>query len=148
MNRRVLPPVYLYGAIGLIFTLHFLTPIATVIPKPWHFLGLVPFALGSALNLLADRDFKTGGTTVKPFEASTVLLTSGVYKICRHPMYLGFVLMLLGIVVFLRSLSPYIVVAVFTILMDLVFIRVEEAMLEDSFGEEWTAYKGSVRRWI
>ncbi len=148
MNKRALPPMYLYGAVGLIVLLHFLFPIATVIPKPWHFLGILPFALGSALNMLADRDFKINGATVKPFQTSTALLTGGVYKFSRHPMYLGFVLILIGIAVFLRSLSPYIVVGVFPILMDLVFIRVEEAMLGETFGEEWMAYKRNVRRWI
>jgi protein-S-isoprenylcysteine O-methyltransferase Ste14 len=148
MNKRVLPPMYLYGAIVLIFLMHFLFPIAMVIPAPWHFLGILPFALGSALNLLADHGFKISGTTVKPFETSTALLTGGVYKISRHPMYLGFILILLGIALFLRSLSPYIVVGVFAILMELVFIRVEEAMLEDTFGEAWTVYKRGVRRWI
>ena len=147
MKKRVLPPMYLYGAVGLILLLHFLLPIAMVIPKPWHFLAILPFALGSALNLLADRDFKMNGTTVKPFETSTELLTGGVYKISRHPMYLGFVLILLGITVFLRSLSPYIVVGAFAVLMELVFIRVEEAMLEDTFGAEWVAYKRGWRRW-
>lgn len=148
MSKRVLPPVYLYVATGLIFALHFLFPIVSVIPRPWHYLGLLPLALGSLLNLLADRDFKTSRTTVKPFETSTALITDGVYKISRHPMYLGFVLMLLGLAVLLRTLSPYIVVGVFTILMEVVFIRAEEAMLADAFGEKWVAYKERVRRWI
>jgi protein-S-isoprenylcysteine O-methyltransferase Ste14 len=108
----------------------------------------VPFALGSVLNLLADRDFKKSGTTVKPFETSTALITDGVYKISRHPMYLGFVLILLGLAIFLRTLSPYIVVGAFAILMEVVFIRVEEAMLADTFGAEWVAYKERVRCWI
>ena len=63
-------------------------------------------------------------------------------------MYLGFVLILFGLSLLLGSISPYIVVMVFAILMDVVFIRVEERMLEAKFGDAWKAYKSKVRRWI
>jgi len=63
-------------------------------------------------------------------------------------MYLGFMLILAGIAVFMGSLTPYAVVVVFAVLMEVVFIRVEERMLEQKFGEAWLAYKAKVRRWI
>ena len=58
---------------------------------------MVPLALGIALNLAADNSFKRYKTTVKPVENSTVLITAGVFRLSRHPMYLGFVLILVGI---------------------------------------------------
>jgi len=61
-------------------------------------------------------------------------------------MYLGFVLILLGVAIFLGSLTPYIVVLGFVILMDVVFIRTEEQMLQSTFGEDWMQYKNKVRR--
>jgi protein-S-isoprenylcysteine O-methyltransferase Ste14 len=63
-------------------------------------------------------------------------------------MYLGFVAILLGISILLRSVSPYIVVVVFVIMIDLTFIRVEEQMLAEQFGEEWARYRSRVRKWI
>jgi protein-S-isoprenylcysteine O-methyltransferase Ste14 len=63
-------------------------------------------------------------------------------------MYLGFVLILLGVSIMLRSISPYIVVVVFVVLIELVFIRVEERMLEAKFGDEWKKYRSQVRKWI
>jgi protein-S-isoprenylcysteine O-methyltransferase Ste14 len=63
-------------------------------------------------------------------------------------MYLGFVLILLGIAVFVGSLTPYAVIIAFAILMEVVFIRVEERMLQEKFGQAWQVYKKKVRRWI
>jgi protein-S-isoprenylcysteine O-methyltransferase Ste14 len=113
-----------------------------------NLIGLFPFLIGVALNIIADRDFKRYQTTVKPYEESATLLTEGVYRYSRHPMYLGFVLILLGISLLLGSISPYVVVLIFAILMEIVFIRVEEEMLSETFQGEWRQYKSKVRKWI
>jgi protein-S-isoprenylcysteine O-methyltransferase Ste14 len=108
----------------------------------------MPLACGIALNLIADDAFRKAKTIVKPFEESTALVTSGVFRISRHPMYLGFVLSLIGIAVLLGSLSPFFVIPVFAVLMDRVFIQVEERMLEATFGQAWLGYKAKAGRWI
>jgi protein-S-isoprenylcysteine O-methyltransferase Ste14 len=63
-------------------------------------------------------------------------------------MYLGFVLILIGIAVLMRSLTPYVIVLAFAILMDRMYIRIEERMLAEEFGAEWEEYKRSTRRWL
>ncbi len=148
MLKKVFPPTYLLVAIILILLLHFTFPVATIVRNPLNLIGLFPLLIGVALNLIADRDFKRYQTTVKPYEESATLLTEGVYRYSRHPMYLGFVLILLGISLLLGSISPYVVVLIFSILMELVFIRVEEDMLNETFQEEWRQYKSKVRKWI
>jgi protein-S-isoprenylcysteine O-methyltransferase Ste14 len=100
------------------------------------------------LNLLADRALKHSRTTVKPFEESTALITGGVFRISRNPMYLGFALILFGIALLMGSLAPHIVIVAFSVLIDVVFIKVEERMLGERFGEAWLRYKATVRRWI
>ena len=148
MPKRLLPPTYLLLSIVIMVALHFLIPALEIIPFPSNLLGAVPFALGLALNLLADRAFKKHDTTVKPFEESAALVTAGVFRVSRNPMYLGFVLILVGIAIFMGSLTPWAIIPILAILMDLVFIRVEEGMLEHTFGDRWLEYKKSVRRWI
>lgn len=128
--------------------LHFLLPGCRVVPFPWNLLGAAPLALGLAVEVIADRAFKTHNTTVKPFDTSSVLVTDGVFAISRNPMYLGFVLVLLGVAVLMGSWTPYVVVVVFAVLMDVLFIRVEERMLEKTFGEAWREHKTKVRRWV
>ena len=147
-DKKVLPPTYLLVAIVLILVLHFLLPVYKIVPMPWNILGVVPLACGIALNLVADKAFHQAQTTVKPFEESAALITTGVFRITRNPMYLGYVLILIGVALIVRSLTPYAVIAVFAILMDRVFIRVEEQMLEKQFGQAWVDYAKRVRRWI
>ena len=147
-GKKVLPPTYLLVSIVIMLALRFLLPVPKIIPTPWNVLGIVPLACGIALNLAADKAFREVGTTVKPFEESAALLTSGVFRISRNPMYLGYELILIGIAIMLRSLTPYVVIPVFVVLMNRVFIRVEEQMLEEKFGPAWSEYGRKVRRWI
>ena len=116
--QKLMPTTYLLIAILLCITLHFLIPILYIIPSPWNFLGLIPLLLGIWVNLSADRAFKKVKSTVKPFEESNSLIQEGVFRFSRNPMYLGFVWILLGISFLLRSVSPYLVVVVYAILID------------------------------
>jgi protein-S-isoprenylcysteine O-methyltransferase Ste14 len=103
---------------------------------------------GATLNLLADSAFKKAQTTVKPFEKSTALITTGVFQISRHPMYLGMILILIGLAVFMGTITPLIIIFIFALLMEVVFVRIEERMLEQQFGSAWITYKNKVRKWL
>jgi len=147
-SKKILPPIYLYSAIGLMIFLHFVFPGVQLLSRPVVFLGLIPLVAGVVINLMADRVFKQRGTTVKPFEPSTVLVTTGVFRFSRNPMYLGFVSGLIGIALLLGSLTPWLVIPVFAMLIDRIFIRGEEQMLADRFGQEFLDYQRNTRRWI
>jgi len=146
--RNVLPPTYLAIAIVVILIIHFILPLSHIAGMPWRLFGLVPLVLGGILNLAADSSFKRNNTTVKPFRKSSVLVTGGVFRISRHPMYLGFVLILWGIALLLGSLSPYLIVIAFSVFLELMYIREEERMLEQQFQDEWRQYRRKVRRWL
>lgn len=62
-------------------------------------------------------------------------------------MYLGMFLILIGLAVFMGTITPLIIIVIFAFLMEVVFVRVEERMLERQFGSAWTAYKNKVRKW-
>ena len=147
-KKRALPPIYLILSIVTMVLLHFLIPASKIAPYPWNLLGILVLVIGVSLNLMADAVFKREQTTVKPFEKSTALVVTGVFQISRHPMYLGMVLILLGIAILMGTLTPLIVVVIFGILMELVFVRAEESMLEEQFGATWLAYKKQVRKWV
>jgi protein-S-isoprenylcysteine O-methyltransferase Ste14 len=144
----MLPPAFLLISILTMTALHFLAPVSRFIALPWSLLGLVALACGILINVVADRAFRRAGTTVKPLEDSAALITSGVYRFSRHPMYLGLVLILVGIAILLGSLTPFLVILAFAFLLDRRFIVVEEQMLEQRFGQRWVEYKAGVRRWI
>jgi len=147
-KKRVLPPVYLLLSIATMVILHFLIPVKKIAAYPWNLLGILILAIGVLLNLMADAAFKRERTTVRPFEKSTALVVTGVFQVSRHPMYLGMALILLGIAFLMGTLTPLIIVVVFGILMEWVFVRTEERMLEEQFGVTWLAYKNKVRKWI
>ncbi|MCW8985316.1 MAG: isoprenylcysteine carboxylmethyltransferase family protein [Gammaproteobacteria bacterium] len=145
---RVEPPLYLFASLATIIVLHLFLPGAKIISAPWNLLGVLLVAVGIVLNLMADKSFKERETSVKPLEESARLVTTGVFRLSRHPMYLGFVLILLGAAVLSGSMTPFLVVLVFLVFMDTVFIRFEEKKLAQTFGDAWLDYTHLVRRWI
>ena len=128
--------------------LHGAVPLGRFIHGSWRWLGFVPAISGLVINLVADNAFKRVKTTVKPYGTSSTLVTDGVFRLSRNPMYLGMLLMLLGLWLYLGTVSPFFPIPIFTILMDRVFIRPEEAMLRTTFGDQYEAYRHTVRRWI
>ncbi len=147
-EKNILPPTYFIVSLFLSAALHLFFPVIKFIYFPWDLLGLIFLAAGGLLNLFADMKFKKAKTTVKPFEYSTALVTKGVFNISRNPMYLGMGLTLIGESILLGSLTPFIVAVIFFVLMDILFIRREEEMLSEKFGETFKSYKRKVRRWV
>lgn len=147
-KKRILPPTFFMSAIVTIIIIHFTLPIIVFINFPWNLLGIVFLLLGVGLNLLADNRFKHFEVNVKPYEYSYKLVTNGVFKFSRNPMYLGMSQILLGESILCGSLSPFIITTVFILLIYFVFIRIEERMLLEKFGDEYIRYKKNVRRWI
>jgi len=92
--------------------------------------------------------FKKNKTTVKPYRNPTELITSGPFRISRHPMYLGMMLILLGIAIVHGTLITFAFPIIFIILMELFFIPYEEKNLERISGRKYLSYKKRVRRWL
>jgi protein-S-isoprenylcysteine O-methyltransferase Ste14 len=147
-TKKIMPPTWLLIAISTMLILHFLVPFCSLVPKIWNLSGLVLLAAGVMVNLIADSAFQKAHTTVRPFEESTELVATGVFQFSRNPMYLGFVLILAGIAILLRTVSPFVVILAFVILIDTAYIRVEERMLAEKFGAAWETYKSKTRRWL
>ena len=147
-GRRVLPPVYFLLALLLMVGLHLAFPVVQIIGFPYRYTGIV-FVLGGILLILwAVRLFGQAGTTIKPFQESSALVVGGPYRLTRNPMYVGMVGVLFGIGVLLGSMPPFIIIPLFVALIDLRFIRSEEAALERTFGAKYGDYKARMRRWL
>jgi protein-S-isoprenylcysteine O-methyltransferase Ste14 len=106
--------------------------------------------VGALVSILGVVSFRRARTTVNPMkpESSSALVVSGIYRVTRNPMYLGFLLILLGWGVYLSHALSIALVPAFVLYMDLFQIRPEERALEGRFGPEFVAYKSRVRRWI
>ena len=94
--------------------------------------------------------FRRVRTTVNPMAPSTAsaLVTGGVYRFSRNPMYLGFALMLVAWGIFLENPPALAIVAAFVAYMTRFQIVPEERALADRFGAGFAAYAREVRRWI
>ena len=147
-KETIQPPVYLFISIIIIVVLPFLLPVKIIVPFPFNLIGIVPLLFGIIANLLADKAFKDNNTTVKSFQPSSALITTGVFRISRNPMYLGFVCILFGIAILTKCLSGCAVPVLFTVLIDRIFICVEEQMLQEQFGKDWQDYKNQTRKWV
>ena len=146
---KILPPTYFMILLSLSVGSHFWFPISRIAyPSYTRVLGIMFIGFGATLNMWSDYLFKKNKTTVKPHEAPTTLETSGPFRISRHPMYFGMTLILLGVAMLTRSLSSVLLAALFAVLMDVLFIRLEEKTLERLFGEKYVVYKKKVRRWV
>jgi protein-S-isoprenylcysteine O-methyltransferase Ste14 len=95
-----------------------------------------------------DAIFKKENTAIKPYEQPSKLITTGPFKISRHPTYLGMLLLLFGAAIIAGSIAPFIFPIIFTVIIDTCFIRYEEQNLERIFKGAYHQYKRNVRRWI
>ena len=105
---------------------------------------------GAFLSLAGVASFLRAKTTVNPTKPGSVssLVTTGVYRFTRNPMYLGLLLMLLGWAAFLSNALAFVVVPLFVLYMNRFQIVPEERALSALFGAEFDAYATRVRRWL
>ncbi|MEL4179243.1 methyltransferase family protein [Roseateles sp. PN1] len=114
----------------------------------WFALGLA--VLAAAIALAGVRAFRQHGTTVDPTrpEHSSAVVSSGIYRFTRNPMYLGFGLGLTAWVIALGNAAAALLIPVYVAYMVRFQIRPEEAALHAKFGEPFLAYMRRVRRWL
>ncbi len=110
--------------------------------------GWLLLGIGFVLRVWATDSFYKHHMRVISLEPQSTLVTSGPFRISRNPLYLGGnVFMFLGTSLILGSPIALVFTLLHLPLVDL-FIRREEAQLEQRFGQEWLEYKKHVRRWI
>ncbi len=147
-STLALPPAIALVAIVTMVIVHVALPLAIVVQAPFSYAGVLPLVTGSAMIVWSRRVFQAAGTPIRPFTESTALVRNGLYRWSRNPMYLGAVLLVAGVAILLGSLAPALVVVAFFAILQERFIRCEERLLEDTFGECYQAYRRSVRRWL
>jgi protein-S-isoprenylcysteine O-methyltransferase Ste14 len=150
MKLHIPPPILMLLAATLMWALCRWLPIAHWIERPWNRLGVIPATIGLAVAVAAFTHFRQVRTTVNPMDPSkaTQLVTDGVFRMSRNPMYLGLVLLLIGWAIWLESASAWVIPPLFVIVITRVQIIPEERALERVFGPRYIEYRGRVARWI
>ena len=147
-SRGPLPPVFFLGGLLLQWGLHSLLPVVRVLSAEWAILGVPPIALGLVVMVAANWQFKTAQTGIHPFGEPSALVATGPFAVSRNPMYVCMVLILLGAAIAWGTLSPFVILPPFVLVLSKRFIPVEEAAMSEAFGAEYEQYKTRVRRWI
>jgi protein-S-isoprenylcysteine O-methyltransferase Ste14 len=112
--------------------------------------ALALLCLGQSIAVSGVVAFRRARTTLNPIKASSAsaLVNSGVYRFTRNPMYLGLLLALFAWAVLLANPLALLVLPVYVLYINRFQIIPEERVLATLFGTEYSAYKGSVRRWL
>lgn len=112
--------------------------------------SLVFVFVGLGLSLAGLVSFMRAKTTVNPTKPSSTssLVSTGVYRFTRNPMYLGLLLVLLGWSTFLANVVAFLFAPLFVLYINRFQITPEERALSSLFGAEFSAYKARVRRWL
>lgn len=142
-----LPPVWLLGFLVLARLLDWLLP--------WGLFGPVGRPVGAGLALigfglmgLALARMRRAGTTVIPRRDPEALVTDGVFRFSRNPIYLGDALVLAGAILWWDAPLAAPLLPVFMLILQARFIRGEEARLRAAFGAAFEEWARRTRRWL
>ena len=146
-----IPPLLLTVMLGLV-----ILTSSMVFPRLYPFTFFVLAAtvlltvMGILFAVLGVISFRKRGTTVNPIklDRATALVASGVYRVSRNPMYVGFLLVLTALTVYSGNILSMILVVLFFLYMNFVQIASEESALARLFGLAYNEYKTKVRRWL
>ena len=147
-GQKVLPPVWFLLSIILMVGLHLWLPVKQLFLPPITYWGIVAILVGIVMILACASLFRQQNTTIKPFQESSYLVTEGLFSYSRNPIYLGMIITLIGVWIVLGSLTPLVIIPIFSWLIQEMFIKQEEKMLEEKFEKEYQEYKATVRRWL
>ena len=143
----LLPPIIFLCAILLGIALNWVWPLK-FLPRNVGLLGLLVTVCAVVLFLLSYWKFRVAGTSVRGSTSSTTIVRTGPYRFSRNPIYLAFILPVLGLSVWLNTLWLLVTLVPSVGIIAMVVIPREERFLERNFNDQYSSYKAQVRRWL
>ncbi len=147
-TRQLIAPILACICLVSMTLLHWLCPVGTLIRFPFNLAGFLIGGLGLTICLAAHGQFKKVGTTLYPFSRPGKLVTGGLFRYTRNPMYLGLTVFLIGVWLLLDSFLPGVFAIAFLLIADRWYIAYEERQLLTVFGTAYAAYQARTPRWI
>ena len=148
INKNVHPPVVALIHIAVAYLLGWFIRIPYNVPALLQNIGFTLVVIGFLFGLGAFIEFRKARTTLDPHGSVNQMVTSGIYRMTRNPIYLGFLLMLIGLPLNSGLNWGILLAPLFVITMNHLVIKREEAYLEKKFGDAYAGYKSRVRRWL
>ena len=141
------PPIVFLSAILLGIALNRIWPLP-FLPSILALLGPLVTVCAVILFVLSFREFRAAGTSVRGTERTTTIVGTGPYRFSRNPIYVSFILLGLGLSVWLNGLWLLVTLVPAVGFIVVVVIPREERFLERNFGDQYSSYKATVRRWF
>lgn len=143
------PLVLLVAALSMLMLARLLPSLTVVLPGS-AVLATLLAVIGLTVALAGVLAFKMARTTVNPMRVHTTssLVTRGIYRVSRNPMYLGMLLVLTAWAVYLGNAFAALVLPVFVLYLNRFQIAPEERSMQTLFGDEFSAYCETTRRWL
>lgn len=150
LEHKIPPPVVGALVAAGMWSVAGLGPQLPIPPVPKYAAVAVLALAGVAFDLLGFLAFRSSRTTINPLrpERASALVTGGIYRVTRNPMYVGIVFMLLAWAVQLSAVLPFAGIVAFVLYITRFQIRPEERVLKGLFGDGYSAYAARVRRWL
>jgi protein-S-isoprenylcysteine O-methyltransferase Ste14 len=144
------PPLLFFACLGVGIILEFLFPSR---PFSWPWIPRIIAAcilslISGLLAIGAFIPFLRNKTPFNPSKQTVRIVREGSFRFSRHPMYLSLVIFLAGVAVLFCSLWLFIMIPILFVAFEIIAVRPEEKYLSQKFGDEYSDYKASVRRWI
>ena len=150
LELKIPPAVLVLIFAGLMWVAAEFAPWAAVAIPGKEWIALALWLAGFGLIACGIATFIAVRTTANPFtpEQSSALVTHGVYRFSRNPMYAGFLLLLAAWNVYLENGLPLLLLPLFVWYLNRFQIIPEENVLLSKFGEDYANYLKTVRRWL
>ena len=142
------PPVIYVVGLGVGFGLQVLLPSTPVPAAVRWLLGGALLLAGLVLTASFFTVLRRAGTPANPFKPTTALVTTGPYRVSRHPAYLGLALIYIAIALMASALWVLVPLPAVLVVIDRCFIAREERYLERKFAGDYMRYKARTRRWL
>ncbi len=148
VNKYIHPPIVAMFYIIVSLLLGYLAPALAGMSQTLKNIGLGMTFIGFLFGVGAFIEFRKAHTTLDPHGSVRAVVTSGIYRFTRNPIYLGFVFMVAGFPLAYGTLWGVVAAPFFMATISRLVIEKEETYLEKKFKEGYTSYKSRVRRWL
>ena len=145
---QIIPPVLVGVFLFSMIPVTIFCPGSPMFPAPYQWTGLAIAAVGLVFLKKGHGTFRSQETEIHTFRPPTRLVTSGIYAISRNPMYLGFLLILLGVALCTNEFLNVLFAVAFFLIAEFWYIPVEERNAGQVFGSSYEDYRKNVRRWL
>jgi protein-S-isoprenylcysteine O-methyltransferase Ste14 len=148
LKNKIPPPIVTLVFAALIYLSADLLP--HLMFEGQTFLSSIIAIFGLIILLLAVKAFVQFKTTINPLkpETTSVLVTSGIFKLSRNPMYLGMLLLIISLWIKTGAVVGFILVAGFIAYLNYFQIFPEEQAMKRLFSDKYKTYCQQVRRWL